>query len=255
MSEYKFDENEVYYKIYDHWDKFMKKLGMTKVIIGISGGIDSTTCAELAKRICRAENVYGISMPCDTQKDMDDVNKVFAHTGINRLDFNIGDAFHSVLNGVENNGIEVSNQTRTNLPARLRMSTLYAFGQSLNALVINTCNLSEDILGWNSFGGDNIGSYAPIRYLTKTEVRKLAAALRVPNELVNKVPVDGLQPKSDEENFGFSYADFDHYLRSGSSDFKFAAKARDMYIRNKFKLDIIDLPGPEFDFPNYITNE
>lgn len=251
--EYKFDESEVFDIIKNDWLDFAEAVGINKFILGISGGIDSTTVAALACKIFGKENVYGLSMPCDWQKDMDDVNAVFEHLCIKRFDFDIGDANRSIVNGIENTGIEVSDQTKTNLPARLRMATVYAFAQSLNALVLNTCNLSEDILGWNTFGGDNIGSYAPLRHLTKTEVRKLAAWLDVPSILVSKTPVDGLQPKSDEENFGFTYAEFDDYLRTGNTAFKFVDKSKDMYLRNKFKLDIVDLPGPEFDFPNYVT--
>ena len=253
--EYKFNESDVFDIIKNDWLDFAEAVGTNKFILGISGGIDSTTVAALACKIFGKENVYGLSMPCDGQKDIDDVNKVFEHLGIKRFDFDIGDANRSVINGVENNGIDVSNQTKTNLPARLRMASVYAFAQSLNAIVLNTCNLSEDILGWNTFGGDNIGSYAPLRHLTKTEVRKLAIWLNIPSALVSKTPIDGLQSKSDEENFGFTYAEFDDYLRTGNASFKLANKSKDMYLRNKFKLDIVDLPGPKFDFLNYVIEE
>lgn len=253
--EYKFNESDVFDIIKNDWLDFAEAVGTNKFILGISGGIDSTTVAALACKIFGKENVYGLSMPCDGQKDIDDVNKVFEHLGIKRFDFDIGDANRSVINGVENNGIDVSNQTKTNLPARLRMASVYAFAQSLNAIVLNTCNLSEDILGWNTFGGDNIGSYAPLHHLTKTEVRKLAIWLNIPSALVSKTPIDGLQSKSDEENFGFTYAEFDDYLRTGNASFKFANKSKDMYLQNKFKLDIVDLPGPKFDFLNYVIEE
>lgn len=154
--EYKFNESDVFDIIKNDWLDFAEAVGTNKFILGISGGIDSTTVAALACKIFGKENVYGLSMPCDGQKDIDDVNKVFEHLGIKRFDFDIGDANRSVINGVENNGIDVSNQTKTNLPARLRMASVYAFAQSLNAIVLNTCNLSEDILGWNTFGGDKI---------------------------------------------------------------------------------------------------
>lgn len=253
--EYKFNESDVFDIIKNDWLDFAEAVGTNKFILGISGGIDSTTVAALACKIFGKENVYGLSMPCDGQKDIDDVNKVFEHLDIKRFDFDIGDANRSVINGVENNGIDVSNQTKTNLPARLRMASVYAFAQSLNAIVLNTCNLSEDILGWNTFGGDNVGSYAPLRHLTKTEVRKLAIWLNIPSALVSKTPIDGLQSKSDEENFGFTYAEFDDYLRTGNASFKLANKSKDMYLRNKFKLDIVDLPGPKFDFLNYVIEE
>ena len=253
-NNYNFNPETAFNTITNHYMSWVTINGLPKkVVVGISGGIDSTVVAAIFVKILGPDNVIGLSMPCDYQADMNDVNEVFKFLGIKRFDFDIGDANHSVITGIENNGIEVSDLTKTNLPARLRMASVYAFAQSLNAIVLNTCNLSEDILGWNTFGGDNIGSYAPLRHLTKTEVRKLAVWLDVPYVLVNKTPIDGLQPKSDEENFGFTYAEFDDYLRTGNPAFKFANKSKDMYLRNKFKLDIINLPGPEFDFPNYVN--
>lgn len=256
MNKYMFNEIEVLKTIQEHWTAFMKNVNADKCVIGISGGIDSTCVAALACKTFGKENVIGVSLPCMEQKDIEDVNAAFEHLQIKRLDFNIGEAFKSIILGLKNYDIDVSDVTQTNLPARLRMATLYAFSQSIpKSIVINTCNLSEDLLGWNTFGGDNIGSYAPIRWLTKTEVRKIASAIGVPDALVKKIPIDGLQPLSDEEKFGFSYADFDDYVRTGNPAFKYADKARSMYLKNKFKLDIIDLPGPKLDFPNCIASK
>jgi len=255
MNNYTFDVVKVFDCIANNWNTFMANTHASKCIVGISGGIDSTCVAALGCRIFGVENVIGISLPCNGQKDADDVDKVFDYLKIKRFDFDIGDTFYSVLDGLSDNGLSIHPDTNTNLPARLRMASLYAFSQSIpGSMVINTCNLSEDILGWNTFGGDNIGSYAPIRWLTKSEVRKLAKWLDVPNTLIEKTPIDGLQPLSDEEKFGFSYTEFDNYVRTGNSNFKFIEKVKNMYLKNKFKLDIVNLPGPYFNFPNYILN-
>ena len=255
---YIFDETEVFNKIKEHWTNFMKSTNSTKCVIGISGGIDSTCTAALACKIFGKENVIGISLPCDEQSDIVDVMTVFDYLQIKKLDFNIGDAFHSIINGIENNALEVTDVTKTNLPARLRMATLYAFAQSIpGALVINTCNISEDIVGYSTFGGDNFGSYSPLKNLTKTEVRKLARYIGVPEFLVMKTPIDGLQQYSDEERFGFSYETLDNYIRNGSSccDMVTMTSILERFNASKYKLNMVHIKGPEFDFPNHLINE
>jgi NAD+ synthase len=252
---YIFNETEVFNKIKEHWTNFMKSTNSTKCVIGISGGIDSTCTAALACKIFGKENVIGISLPCDEQADIVDVIAVFDYLQIKKLDFNIGDAFHSIINGVENNAIEVTDVTKTNLPARLRMATLYAFAQSIpGALVINTCNISESCQNYDTLFGDNCGSYAPIQKLTKTEVRKLAKYIGVPESLVMKTPVDGLQQYSDEERFGYSYDVLDNYIRKGPNYCSMATIAEIIkrFNSGKYKLDMVHIKGPDFDFPNYL---
>lgn len=255
---YTFNETEVFNKIKEHWTNFMKSTNSTKCVIGISGGIDSTCTAALACKIFGKENVIGVSLPCDEQADIVDVMAVFDYLQIKKIDFNIGDAFHSIIDGVENNGLEVTDVTRTNLPARLRMATLYAFAQSiLGALVINTCNISESCQNYDTLFGDNCGSYAPIQKLTKTEVRKLASYIGVPEFLVMKTPVDGLQQYSDEERFGYSYEVLDNYIRKGPNYCSVVTMAAiiERFNSGKYKLDMVHIKGPEFDFPNYLTGE
>jgi NAD+ synthase len=255
---YIFDETEVFNKIKEHWTNFMKSTNSTKCVIGISGGIDSTCTAALACKIFGKENVIGISLPCDEQADIVDVMAVFDYLQIKKFDFNIGNAFHSIIDGVENNALEVTDVTRTNLPARLRMATLYAFAQSIpGALVINTCNISESCMGYDTLFGDNCGSYAPIQKLTKTEVRKLASYIGVPEFLVMKTPIDGLQKYSDEERFGFSYETLDNYIRKGPNycDIVTMTAILGRFNTSKYKLDMVHIKGPEFDFPNYLIDE
>lgn len=255
---YTFDETKVFNKIKEHWINFMKSTNSIKCVIGISGGIDSTCTAALACKIFGKENVIGISLPCDEQADIADVMAVFDYLQIKKIDFNIGDAFHSIIDGVENNGLEVTDVTKTNLPARLRMATLYAFAQSIpGALVINTCNISESCQNYDTLFGDNCGSYAPIQKLTKTEVRKLASYIGVPEFLVMKTPVDGLQQYSDEERFGYSYEVLDNYIRKGPNYCSVVTMAAiiERFNSGKYKLDMVHIKGPEFDFPNYLTGE
>lgn len=252
-TEYKFDEADVYQTIEMHWKNFMANTNSTKCVVGISGGIDSTCTAALACKIFGKENVIGISLPCNEQSDIADVMAVFDYLQIKKFDFNIGTAFYSIIDGIENNALEVTDVTKTNLPARLRMATLYAFAQSIpNSMVINTCNLSESYQNYDTLFGDNCGSYAPIQELTKTEVRKLATYIGVPTYLVMKTPIDGLQQYTDEERFGYTYEVLDTYIRTGKADISVVANIINRYNSGKFKLDMVKLVGPKFDFPNYI---
>lgn len=226
----------------------------TKMVIGISGGVDSTCVAALACRLFGPENVVGVSLPCDGQKDMADVDAVFEHLKIRRVTIDIGDAFFALKDGIENNAIGLTEQCVTNMPARLRMTALFGVAQCLGGVVINTCNRSESICGYDTLFGDSCGCYAPIKNLVKTEVMDLAAWLGVPEKLARKVPVDGLQPLTDEQKFGFSYAELDAFIRcpmaveDGMTKPETAEKIKRMYAANKFKLEIINIHGPDFGF-------
>lgn len=251
---YEFKPEEAFNTIKTQWTKWANDAGMTKFVVGISGGIDSTCVASLACRIFGTENVIGVSLPCDGQSDMNDVDNVFKCLGIRRVDIDIGNAFKCIIDSIENNAIAVSNDTATNLPARLRMSTLYAVSQSIgkDCTVLNTCNISETVSGYDTLFGDSCGSYAPIQELTKTEVRRLARWLGVYDNLCDKVSVDGLQPLTDEQKLGMTYATIDRYIRENKVDNDAGEKIDKRFARNKFKMDIIHVPAPKMDFPNYV---
>ena len=253
-NNYNFNPETAFNTITNHYLSWVTINGLPKkVVVGISGGIDSTVVAAIFVKILGPDNVIGLSMPCDYQADMNDVNEVFKFLGIKRFDFDIGDANHSIVTGIENNGIEVSDLTKTNLPARLRMASVYAFAQSLNAIVLNTGNLSESLASYDTLFGDDCGSYAPVQQLTKTEIRKLATYLGVPHFLVNKTPIDGLQNKSDEENFGYTYEAMDKYIRTGIGEKDVIDKIIRRYeTGGKWKMKMVTISGPEFDFPNYV---
>ena len=244
--------NAAFNCIKKHWTNWTKNefaRDNLKWVIGISGGIDSTCVAALACKIFGAENVVGVSLPCDGQKDMQDVDAVFDLLKIKRITIDIGDAFAALKQGLENNCIELSYDCKTNMPARLRMTTLYGVAQCIGGIVLNTCQLTEDILGYATLYGDNAGSYAPLKGLTKTEVKMLAAWLGVPEKFVNKTPIDGLQPLSDEEKLGLKYDDVDKYIRNICEvDAIVESTIKDKFAKNKFKLDIVNIPGPEMLF-------
>ena len=139
-------------------------------------------------------------------------------------------------------GIEISEQTRINLPPRIRMSTLYAVSQSHNGRVANTCNLSEDWIGYSTRYGDSVGDFSPLCNVTVTEAKIIGELLGLPHNLVHKTPSDGLSGMSDEEKIGFTYEALDKYIRTGiCEDEETKAKIDRLNRINKFKLE--PMPG------------
>ena len=247
------NELEIVNKIKYSMSSWMKDNGFSnsKIVVGISGGIDSAVVAALAALVVGKENVYGVMLPNGEQKDIEDSKAVIEHLGINKLYVDISSAVRCIEGRVQTAGdncIQLSEQTKINLPARIRMSTLYAIAQTYNGLVLNTCNISESIVGYDTLFGDDAGSYAPIQALTKTEVRALAKFLGIPETIISKAPSDGLQKSSDEERFGFTYDVLDRYIRTGvCEDEGIKSKIDSMHGISKFKMEMIRLPGPTFE--------
>lgn len=246
-----FSPEFAYSTIENDFTLWKSHINANKLVVGISGGIDSSVVAALCAKIFGKDSVVGVMLPCDGQKDIDDSYAIVNHLGITAYTIDIGDAFNSLKNGIENNAIEVSDDCVINMPARLRMATLFGVAQCVSGIVINTCQLSEDIVGYSTFGGDNFGCYSPLKNLTKTEVVKLAEWLGIPSNLAHKTPIDGLQPLTDEEKLGFTYERLDNFIRTGIEDEAFKTKILNLYLKNKFKTEIVQLPGPDFGFYNW----
>ena len=186
-------------------------------IIGISGGKDSSVAAALCVEALGANRVIGVLMPCGEQHDIDAAYSLVNHLGIKSFEVNIKDAVESLKSAMPEK-LELSSQTITNIPPRIRMTTLYAVSQSLNGRVVNTCNLSEDWVGYSTRYGDAAGDFSPLSNLTVAEVKEIGHLLGLPNFLVEKTPIDGLCGKTDEENLGFTYSELDKYIRTGEID-------------------------------------
>lgn len=247
---YNFKPEEAFFYIRQDWETFARLENINKWVIGISGGKDSTVVAGLAARIFGKENVIGVMMPCGAQKDQNDARAIIDFLGIKGVEVNIGKAFEEMLDEVTFGalkplGIEKASQdTRINMPARLRMTALYAVAQSVGGFVVNTCNLSERAVGFSTLFGDDSGSFAPIQDLTVTEVMALGDWLGLPHELVHKTPIDGLQPKTDEEKLGVTYEAIDEYIRRDMVTEEDKKIIDALYRRNEFKTDIVHIPGP-----------
>ncbi len=204
-------------------------------VIGISGGKDSSIVAALCVEALGKERVVGVMMPYRKQKDIRDAYRVAEHLGIQTYEINVFDAVNAVRKGIEQH-FKPSVQARVNLTPRIRMATLYAVSQSLGGRVANTCNLSENFVGFATLYGDGAGDFAPIAGLTVTELLELGKELDLPYELVAKTPA--CDHGKDEETFGFLYAVLDRYIRCGEcEDEAVRAKIDEMHRQNRFKLE------------------
>ena len=181
-------------------------------VVGISGGKDSSVAAALCVEALGKDRVIGVLMPQGEQHDIDMAYLLVNTLGIKHFVVNIGETVKALKDSMP---IELSNQSVVNLPPRIRMATLYAISQSNNGRVVNTCNLSEDWVGYSTRYGDAAGDFSPMSNLTVTEVKEIGRVLGLPDVLVDKVPIDGLCGKTDEENLGFTYAELDVYIRTG----------------------------------------
>ena len=189
-----------------------------KAVVGISGGTDSSVCAKLCVEALGKENVIGVLMPCGLQHDID---VSLALVKLLDIKYHVINIEEPVAQLRELIGKELDTDPnsvdayKTNTPARIRMTTLYGISALYGGRVCNTCNLSEDWVGYSTKFGDSAGDFSPISYFTKTEVREIGRELGLPKLFVEKTPEDGMSGKSDEEKLGFTYEVLDKYIRTG----------------------------------------
>ena len=224
---------------------FFEKNGQgCNAVVGISGGKDSSVAAALCVEALGKDRVIGVLMPQGEQHDIDMAYLLVNHLGIKHYEINVKDAVEGIIKNLPKE-IEITAQTKQNIPPRVRMSTLYAVSQSVNGRVCNTCNLSEDWVGYSTRYGDSVGDFSPMSNLTVTEVKKIGHLLGLPKELVEKTPIDGLCGKTDEENLGFTYAELDKYIREGIIDDENKKELIDRkHKQNLFKLQLMPVFNP-----------
>ena len=304
-KKYEFTPQLAFANIETHMKTWAELTNAKNFVVGISGGKDSTVVAMLLCAIFGKERVYGVMMPQGVQSDIQDSMDVCSILGIRHTTVNIGGSVSAITDEIYNNrsksGIYPTKDMDINLPARIRMATLHAIGQCVNGRVINTSNLSEDMVGYATQFGDNAGAYAPLQGLTVTEVMALGdyvadmmfgkveyvkskdgkgilvtgdgepivvggntkiGGLYTVKEvrgrlhtLIHKTPVDGLQAQTDEERLGFTYADLDKFIRLDEGSYEFKEMIRKKYKQNKFKLEIVQMPQPDFSYlPNFVKD-
>ncbi len=216
-------------------------------VVGISGGKDSSVAAALCVEALGKDRVIGVLMPCGKQHDIDMAYLLVNHLGIKHYEVNVKDAIEGLKKNLPAD-LEVSAQSNTNLPPRIRMSTLYLISQSCNGRVVNTCNLSEDWVGYSTRYGDAAGDFSPLGNLTVQEIKAIGRLAGLPDVLVDKVPIDGLCGKTDEENLGFTYAELDRYIREGVIDDPHKKERIDrLHKMNLFKLQLMPSFKPNLE--------
>ncbi len=207
-------------------------------VLGISGGKDSSVAAALCARALGTERVIGVLMPQGEQFDINYSHELCEILGIRKIEVNIGDTVAALRAALP---FEASTQTVTNIPPRIRMAVLYAVSQTYNGRVANTCNLSEDWVGYATRYGDGAGDFGPISNFTVQEVKAIGRYLGLPEKFVVKPPLDGLCGKTDEDNLGFTYAELDAYIREGIEPREDIKQKIDRLHRiNQFKLRYFD---------------
>ena len=225
----------------------------TKAIVGISGGKDSSVVAASLVKAIGKDRVIGVMMPNGEQKDISDSIKVCELLGIKNVTIDISKGYLPLSEEITAKlGIEPTPASTTNSPARARMLTLYDIaGRIGNCRVANTCNLSEDVLGYSTFYGDSAGDFAPLRYLTTEEVVALGDNLGLPRDLTHKTPSDGMCGKSDEDNLGFTYKEVNELVRKGVAGPNYE-KILQKYKATCYKTKIINIPGYDPYLPNFL---
>lgn len=217
-------------------------------VVGISGGKDSSVTAALCVEALGKDRVLGVLMPDGIQSDIADAIALVEHLDIKHLVVNIGDttkALTAAIEGAEGFdlvAVGMSRDSIINMPARIRMTTLYAVGQSLpkGGRVANTCNRSEDYVGYSTKYGDAAGDFSPLQNILVEEVRQLGYELGLPDFLIDKTPSDGLSGQTDEDKLGFTYAQLDHYILTGQcQDLNVKAKIDRMHAMNMHKLQLM----------------
>lgn len=239
-------------QIIDWIRNYFKTTNGRKAVIGISGGKDSTVAAALCVKALGKENVIGVMMPNGVQADIADSEKIIEHLGIKALVVNIQYAYMNLVNQI--NEKNISSQAQINMPPRLRMTVLYGVAQNIGGRVVNTCNLSEDTVGYATLYGDSAGDFSPLSRLTTEEIVAIGDELGLPYDLVHKTPTDGLCGKTDEDNLGMTYHEINELIRNGVKGPNYE-KIIAKYKANKFKTDMIRIPAFEPTNPllhNYI---
>ena len=184
-------------------------------ILGLSGGVDSSLVAAIAKKAVGKDKLFCYALPIDSDPiDVEDAKKVAEELDLNLEVIDLSQTYHSYLKNLK--GEEFTRLTKSNLKVRMRMVALFAFAQQKNGLVLGTDNMDERYVGYFTKYGDGAADVLPIVYLTKKEVREAAEIYGLSSLLANRVPSAGLfEGQTDEIEMGIKYEDLDNYLLGG----------------------------------------
>jgi NAD+ synthase len=224
-----FDAKTVKKQLVEWITEYFQKNGSpeTKAVIGISGGKDSSVIAALCVEALGKERVLGVLMPQGEQHDIGIAYDLCKTLDIAYVEINIKEPVQSLYDGVVMAGLELNDVVTFNTPARIRMAALYAVSGIISGRVANTSNLSENWVGYATKFGDAAGDFSPLSNLIVTEVKEIGRELGLVEKFTDKVPIDGLCGKTDEENLGFTYEVLDRYIREGICEDEIAKETID----------------------------
>ena len=252
--EYNFDVKEQTKKCVEWSRQHVNAINPNAIaVIGISGGKDSSCVAAIMRQALGKDRVLGVLMPNGNQVDIADSRRVVEHLGIRSMEVNIADAVNGLTDEIKKQfpDEELNQGYLTNTPARIRMTTLFGIAAQIGCgLVVNTCNRSEDVVGYSTLFGDSAGTFSPVCRLTTEEVIAIGDELGLPPDLTHKLPTDGMSLNADgtlmgdEAKLGVSYHEINTIIRTGEKTENYD-KVMDLFKRSNFKLDIIHMPGYE----------
>ncbi len=251
MKEYRFNAEKARDSLVAAIREIAARQGFERVVVGISGGKDSTVTAALCARALGRDNVYGVMLPDGVQKDISDSARVCGALGIRRRTINIG-GIHDALKAVTDQAeaacgegefsIPFSRESDINVGPRLRMTVLRYIAQALDARLAGTGNLSEATVGYCTKDGDTSCDFSVLGGLTSLEVAEVGLTMpELPRDLVLKTPTDGLSGMSDEEKLGLSYHDIHLLIREGTC----GSPGTDEKIRRREKANMHKRRMPE----------
>ena len=257
MEEYIFNPVVAFSKIIIGWEDWAKKTDTNKIVVGLTGEKNSTVTAAMGIELFGADNVYCVSLLNInlSNANHDFMRELIQDIGINPSNYiedSIVGAYNSIIENMLGNLNHVSEDTKINLPARLRMSVLYAYAQSIGAKVMCTNNLSEHILGDFTFYGDHAGSFAPLADFTATEVTQIGNYIGINPKFMLAPQNNSICRMIDEEKLGFKYEDLDRYIRGQSNCLSQDQKKRinELNRKNRFKTDMIQIPFSYSGYPD-----
>ena len=209
-----FNAEKAYKQLIDWIKEYFAGQGEdTIAVIGMSGGKDSLVAAKLCADAIGSHRVLGVMMPNVAQSDIQDAIDTINYLGINGMRVNIGDMCQAQYNELERNGIELTPLITTNVPARMRMVTLYSIAAANHGRVVCTSNESETYVGYSTKWGDGVGDFAPLKGLVVREILAIGDYIGLPERFLYKEPADGMTGKTDQDILGFTYEELDYYIR------------------------------------------
>ncbi len=223
----------------------LKESGASGIVFGNSGGKDSALVGILCRQAC--DNVLGVIMPCEAKRnfgeDMDDGLKVAKQFNIDNITVDLTETKKTLCAQIENVD-SISTQAIKNIAPRLRMTTLYAIGQSKNYLVAGTGNKSERFMGYFTKWGDGAFDFNPIADLTVAEIYEFLEFLGAPENIIKKAPSAGLfEGQTDESEMGVTYGEIEEYMATGKCSPKAAAKIEKAHKISEHKRKMPDIYG------------